>query len=498
MSERLVIEGGLVLTGADRPVSPADLWIEDGLIREVGHPGQFADLAGATSISALDRLVIPGLVNGHTHAHGAMGRGAVPDVGLEGFLATSPAIHGQRTVADMALSATLTAVELLEHGCTAVFDMTAQFPQPTLEGLCAVAQAYQQTGLRAVVAPMMADRTLWQAYPGLLATLPEAHRPAVAAAQAPDATAQLAAVRQAARDWPFDATQVRLGIGPTIPLHASDGFLQGCAALSQEFGLPMQTHLAESRTQASLGRERYGCSLVAHLASLGFLSERLSVAHAIWIDDADIGMLADAGVTAIHNPLSNLRLGSGVAPVRRMLDAGLAVGLGTDGPNTSDTQNLFEAMRLATGLSRIVGDDESRWVLGGEALHMATVGSGRSMGPGFQLGRIGAGYSADLVLLDLGRPTYVPLRDPLRQLVHGENGSGVDRVLVGGRTVVEKGRVTTVDKARLREQAQAAAERLDALNAEGAHLARALRPWVGAFCCAAASLPLGISRRLPG
>jgi guanine deaminase len=208
-------------------------------------------------------------------------------------------------------------------------------------------------------------------------------------------------------------------------------------------------------------------------------------------------MLAAAGVTAIHNPLSNLRLGCGVAPVRRMFDGGLNVGLGTDGPNTSDTQNLFEAMRLATGLSRIVGDDESRWLVGADALRMATVGSARILGSGLQLGRRAAGCAADVVLLDLGRPTYVPLRDPLRQMVHGEGGSGVDRVLVGGRTVVERGRVTTVDKAALRDRARAAAERLDAGNAEGANLSRVLRPWVGSFCCSAASRPLGVVRRLP-
>jgi guanine deaminase len=221
------------------------------------------------------------------------------------------------------------------------------------------------------------------------------------------------------------------------------------------------------------------------------------VAHAIWIDDADIALLAAAGVTAIHNPLSNLRLGSGVAPVRRMLEAGLAVGLGTDGANTSDTQNLFEAMRLAAGLSRIVGDDESRWLGSADAMRMATVGSARSLGLTLPMGRIAAGHAADLVLLDLGRPTYVPLRDPLRQLVHGESGSGVDKVLVAGRVVVEHGRVVTVDKARLRQQALEAAERLDAGNADGAHLARALRPWVGAFCCGAAARPLGMARRLP-
>jgi cytosine/adenosine deaminase-related metal-dependent hydrolase len=154
-------------------------------------------------------------------------------------------------------------------------------------------------------------------------------------------------------------------------------------------------------------------------------------------------------------------------------------------------------MRLATGLSRIVGDDESRWLVGADALRMATVGSARILGSGLQLGRLAAGCAADVVLLDLGRPTYVPLRDPLRQMVHGEGGSGVDRVLVGGRTVVERGRVTTVDKAALRDRARAAAERLDAGNAEGANLSRVLRPWVGSFCCSAASRPLGVARRLP-
>jgi guanine deaminase len=492
----LVIANGRVLTDSTAATVLADIWISDGTIRRVGRPGEFDAIEGALRIDAADRLIIPGLVNGHTHAHGALGRGAVPDVGLEGFLAASPSIHGQRSVSDMALSAQLTAVELLEHGCTAVFDMTAEFPATTLQGLHAVADAYRQAGLRAVVAPMVADRTLYQAYPELLAGLPAAIAGPLAAVRAPDGPGSLDVVHRATRDWPFDSSFIRLGLGPTIPLHATDPFLKACAELSEACGLPMQTHLAESRTQATFGAQRYGRSLVAHLAGLGFLSERLSVAHAIWIDEADIRQLADAGVTAIHNPLSNLRLGSGVAPVRRMLEAGLTVGLGTDGPNTSDTQNLFEAMRLAAGLSRIVGDDESRWIRGAEALHMATEGSARSLGPGFKLGRIEAGYAADLVLVDLGRATYVPLRDPLRQLVHGEDGTGVDRVLVGGRTVVDRGRILTVDKARLRQEAQQAAERLDALNAEGANLARALRPWVGGFCCSAASRPFGVARRL--
>jgi len=496
MNDLLVIHGGLVLADGEEQARRADLLVADGSVREIGAPGAYDALAGARRLDATERLVMPAWVNGHTHAHGGLGRGAVPDVALEGFLAASPAINGQRGLEDLALSATLTAAELLKKGCTALFDMTTEFPLPTVAGLHAVARAYETVGIRAVVAPMMADRTLYEAFPELLASLPEALQARMARTQAANAEACLAAVRAAVRDWPFDPSRIRLGVAPTIPLHCSDAFLQGCARLSGEFGLPMQIHLAESRQQAVTGSERYGRSLAAHLDALGVLSPRLSVAHAIWIDDEDIARLAAAGVTAVHNPLSNLRLGSGIAPVRRMMERGVRVALGSDGANTSDTQNLFEAARLAAYLSRIVAADEERWVTAAEALRMGTAHSAHALGWGDRLGRLAPGYQADLVLLDLRESIYVPLRDPLRQLVYGENGAAVTQVLVAGRMVVDEGRLLTIDEAALRRQAQAAADRLDALNAEGRHLAQALRPWVSAFCCGIGQRPLGVARRL--
>lgn len=483
MSDRVIVRHGRLLPEASQAPHLGDLLIEAGRVRAIGTPGEFDALEGAEIVDARDRLVIPGLVNAHTHAHGALARGAVPDVALEGFLAASPALHGQRGIDDLALSATLTAVELLKNGCTALFDVSGEFPSTTLAGLHAVAQAYADVGIRAVLAPMVADRTLYQAYPELLASLPEGLQSALSSLRTPPVPALLEVLRGAARDWPFDAGQVRLGIAPTIPLHCSDDFMRACSALSKAHGLPMQTHLAESRAQAVVGQQRYGRSLVAHLHSLGVLDPGLSVAHAIWVSDDDMQRLADADVTAVHNPLSNLRLGSGIAPVRRMIERGLRVALGTDGANTSDTQNLFEAMRLATGLSRVVDADESRWVVAAEALRMATEHSAVALGWAGQIGRIAPGHAADLVLLDLSQPVFVPLRDPLRQLVHGENGAGVDRVLVAGRVVVERGRVLTVDEDALRRRAQAAGERLDALNTGGRHLASVLRPWVSAFCC---------------
>lgn len=492
MKGRLLVEGGLVVTDAATEPRHADILIEDGRVLAVVDRGTSGVDAGVPRVDAHDRLVIPGLVNGHTHAHGGLGRGAVEDVALEGFLAASPAINGHRGLDDLALSATLTGVELLKKGCTALFDMTTQFPLPTPDGLHAVAGAYDRLGIRAVVSPMLADRTLYQAYPELLAALPEALRAGAAALTASSGDASLAAVDAAARAWPFDRDRVRPGIAPTIPLHCSDDFMTGCARLAEAHDLPMQTHLAESKMQAVFGEQRYGRSLVAHLEALGLLSPRLSAAHSIWIADEDIDRLARAGVTAIHNPLSNLRLGSGIAPVRRMLERGLRVGVGSDGANTSDTQNLFEATRLAAFLSRVMTPDEARWIDAAEALHMATEGSAHALGWGDRVGRIAPGFAADLVLLDLAQPIYVPLRHPVRQLVHGENGAAVDRVLVGGEVVVDRGRVLTVDEAQLRRDAQAAADRLDALNTEGRHLAQAMRPWVSAFCCGIGRTPFHI------
>jgi 5-methylthioadenosine/S-adenosylhomocysteine deaminase len=226
MTDRLLIVNGLVLPDAEQDARPADLLVEDGCIREIGAPGQFAAaIESARVIDATDRLVIPGLVNGHTHAHGGLGRGAVADVALEGFLAASPSINGQRGLDDIALSATLTGAELLKKGCTALFDMALEFPLPSVAGLHAVANAYASVGIRAVVAPMMADRTLYQAYPELLASLPEAMQPGLATLRASDSEACLAVVRQAAEDWPFDSDRVRLGIAPTIPLHCSDAYV---------------------------------------------------------------------------------------------------------------------------------------------------------------------------------------------------------------------------------------------------------------------------------
>ena len=479
---RIVIRGGLLLDGRGR-AAPQDLLIEDGRIAAIANPG-FEVSGDAEPISASDRLLIPGLINSHTHSHGALNRGAVDDkVSLEMFLTGAGASTRSRGVEDKYLSAALSAAEMIRKGCTACFDLSVELPGPSREGISAVARAYRDAGMRAVVAPMIADRTIYQALPGLIDALPESLRAQYAALSAAPIEQTFATCRDILANWEFDRRQIRPALGPTIPLHCSDPFLMECASLAREYTIPLQTHLAESRTQAAIARTRYGASLVGHLESLGFLSEHLSVAHAIWLDDDEIAKLGHAGVRVAHNPSSNLRLGSGVAPVRKMLSAGLTVGIGTDASNTSDGQNMFEATRLAAYLSRIDGFAADEWISAGNAFELATEGSASVLG--FEkIGRLAVGYEADIVFLRLDSTHFVPLRAPLLQMVFGENGASVQTVMIGGRVVFQDGKLLTLDEALLRQQAEAAAHRLDQANADLYASGAAVARLVGAFCAA--------------
>jgi 5-methylthioadenosine/S-adenosylhomocysteine deaminase len=492
----MLISGGHVLRADLKTCRPADVLIEDSFIRAIEPPGQITR-GSLERIEAGDRLLVPGLINGHTHGHGALGKGAVADrVPLEVFLSASGAINGSRTIEDKRLSATLTAVELVRKGCTAAYDLFVEYPLPSREGMDAVAEAYGEVGMRAVIAPMMADRTLYSALPGLMEALPLQLQERARQIKAAPYEASVGAAREILGNWRFDRDLLRPALGPTIPLHCSDAFLLACVRLAEEYDVVVQTHLAESKTQATLGLQKYGESLVAHLQELGVLRPRFSAAHGIWLDGDDIARLADAGAGVVHNPMSNLRLGSGVAPARALLDAGVRIGIGTDASNTSDGQNMFEAQRLAALLSRVADADPARWLSVEEAFRAATEGSAAILGFD-HIGRLEPDYRADIVFLDIGHINYVPLRSPLRQLVLAENGAAIDSVMINGRFVLREGRMLTLDETRLRRQVEAAVERLDAANTEAREAAEPFRDLVGHFCLAHARVPFHVHRRLP-
>ena len=283
-------------------------------------------------------------------------------------------------------------------------------------------------------------------------------------------------------------------MAPTIPHHCSDGFVTGCANLAREFEIGLHSHVAESKVQAVTGIRLYGHTQTAHLAALGVLGPHFTVAHGVWLDHDDMARLGDNGASVAHNPGSNMRLGSGLADARAMLERRVNLGIGTDGANCADNQNMYEAMRLASFVSKVQGPDWRRWLSTREAALAATEGGARALGFAGKIGRIAPGYKADIVMLDLDHPNWLPFNDPVNQLVHTEDGTAVASVMIGGRLVVDNRRLVTVDLTRLRDRIGAARERLAAANADNRRLYEALVPVVGSYCPGLAATPYHVHR----
>ena len=490
----LLIRGGRILSGAPPALTRADVLIDGDRIAAVG-PALTAP-EGAGVIDAGLHIVLPGLANAHTHAGSHLVRGRAGNWTLEDLLTHTPANYAFRTPEDEYLSAAIGAIEMLKTGCTAAYDLFIALPAVTDETFEAVARAYGDVGARVVLAPAVADIVFHETVPGLLDLLPpDLRRTVEDIAPAPtkgllDLTARLI------KRWHGTAEgRVRIAASPTIPNQATDELLDGFVRLAREHGVGIHTHLAESKVQVIESQRRHGRSIVARLAEHGVLGPGFVGAHGVWLGDDDIRMLADAGAAVAHNPGSNLRLGCGIAPVRELLDRGVAVGLGTDGSVCADNQNLFEALRIASVISTIRFPHEtSRWLDAATVWAMATAGSARVLGLSSDLGAVAPGKLADLVLLRADSVFLQPLADPVTALVYAETGAGVDTVLVGGRVVVERGRVTTVDEDRIYARAQAAAERQRAQSGQAWVLAGQLAPYVGAACRAAVATPLDFNR----
>jgi guanine deaminase len=341
---------------------------------------------------------------------------------------------------------------------------------------------------------MVADRTFFEAIPGLMDVLTPGMRMDVEKLRLAPWKTSVANMRKALRGWTLDREQVRLGVAPTIPHHCSDDFIRACVDLAKEYDAGLHTHVAESKVQAVVGLKLYGKTLTAHLDDLGVLGPRFTVAHGVWLDGDDMKRLGDQGASVAHNPGSNMRLGNGLADMRGMLERRVNVGVGTDGANCSDNQNVYEAMRLASFVSKAQTPDVERWITTEEVVLAATEGGARALGFDEKIGRLAPGYKADIVFLDLAHVNWIPFNDPTNQLVHTEDGNAVDSVMIGGRMVVEHRRVTTVDVVALSRDAEAARARLARANAPIKELYERLAMVVGRFCPGLAHTPYHITR----
>ena len=493
-NQGLLFAGGLVLDPKSGNAERKDLLIEDGKIAKIAPLGTLAATVAA-QYDARDRLIIPGLINSHTHGHANLMKGVAEAWTLEASLTNGPWLAGTRDPETIYLSTLLGAIDMLSKGCTACFDLVYEFPRPTKEGFLAAARAYADAGMRAVLAPMVADQTLFQSIPGLVDALPADLRDTVGTFELASGERTIAAIEAIAAAQGELPDAVTLAIAPTIPHHCSERFLKACMDIADRHALPIHMHIAESRLQAVVARKTYGRSAVRYLADLGMLRPGFTAAHGVWLGDDDLDLLAEHGCSIAHIPASNFRLGSGVAHVRPMLERGINVGLATDGANSSDALSMLQAMRLASFGARIFAGPRKDWLPAVEIVKLATQGGAKLLGLP-SCGRIEQGACADLALFDLGHVDFIPDTDPVNQLVTCADSASVTDVMVGGVFKMRDRKMISVDTTDLRGRISESVAKLAASTHDARSLAKRLEPHVVAFAESMSDEPLAIERRI--
>jgi 5-methylthioadenosine/S-adenosylhomocysteine deaminase len=478
----LHIRGGTVLVGEGAEVAArrADVLVEDGTIAAVGVVPK-GTARTAKVLDATGRLVIPGLVNGHAHSETFWQKGMFEPEPLElWLLKVVPVLPAPQVTSRMTyLSALLTSVHLLKRGATTVVDHWVD-SVPLAVGLDAVLSGHRDSGIRAVVPVDFQDRPFDEELPALAPLLPDEVRGRLRDA-APAGSDYLAMCKQYIEEHGHPDARVRFALGFSAPQRCSDALLGGLAELAATTDALLHGHLLETRAQRAASYYR-GTGEVRRMQALGLLGPRvgprLGLAHCVHLSPEETGLLADGGVTAVHCPVSNLKLGSGIMPLRHLRDAGVNVALGTDGASSNDNLNMFEVMKLAALLHTVGRDEWTGWPTSREVFGLATRNGARLVGAADRLGVIRVGARADLVLLDMDNTTYLPANDVCRQLVFCEDGGNVRTVLVGGEVVVEDGRSTRVDEAEVLAELRDLHEEYLARMAQVGRQSSLLEPYV--------------------
>jgi cytosine/adenosine deaminase-related metal-dependent hydrolase len=451
-------------------------------------------------IEAANHLALPGLVNAHVHSPGNFMKGALDGLPLEIFmlyevppLSSAPPDPRLQYVRTM-----LGSIEMLKLGITAVHDDAYYLPIPTPDAIDGIMSAYADSGIRAVATLDQPNVIEYEKYPFLHDLLPDNVRREMAAAPLMS-TADLLGCYQYLIDTWHNACdgRIRAGVSVSAPQRVTVDYFRALSDISKALDIPFNVHILETKLQRVLGEEKYGRSLVKYVHDLGLLDERMMVVHAIWVDDEDIDLLAQAGCTVAHNPVCNMRLGSGIMPWRRLRDAGVPLCLGTDEANVDDTMNLWGVGKMAGLIHTITETDYDLWPQAREIVAALTRGGARAMRLEGKTGVLAPGYEADLILLDLNTLAFTPLNDVYRQLVYCENGSSVVLTMVGGEVVVQNGRVLTVDEEALKAEVRQLMETYR-LEIQGiSEAARRLEPYYREMYLRSANTEVGMNRWVP-
>ncbi|EKX47229.1 hypothetical protein GUITHDRAFT_107140 [Guillardia theta CCMP2712] len=445
--------------------------------------------SAAETIDCSERMVLPGFVNAHTHSVEHWARGLIRPLPLElwvqqlirheprGCCGWFKEESWSATPAEaIGLSAMLCGVEALMSGCTVVLD---HLLIRNLEDLEQAVQAYKALGIRAFIAPMLGDDA--DMYSNYIPTVPDAAERngkmredgsccrgmrGDGSFRTERGQRDVKKTEEVIRLWEDAATRfhapdegIEIVIGPVTVYNASSELLAAATEIRKKYNLRGHIHLLETRAQAMMARQWFPSgSAVKHLRDLGFLQlPGTSCAHGIWLDDEEASIMAECGASIVHNPLSNLRLGSGIMPLQKYEHAGVNITLGCDGSCSSDGQDMLEVLKLATILQTVSSPEYRDWPLPSKtALQLASANGYAAVGMKGKAGEIAEGMEADLTLWDLTSLALLPRTDPLSLLVLGSrsqapgSGSTLSDAWVRGRRVMRDGQPAGVSLQKLR------------------------------------------------
>jgi 5-methylthioadenosine/S-adenosylhomocysteine deaminase len=429
-----LVVGGTILTmePGSEPIPDGAIAIADGRIAAVGLAEDLLEHAPTGQVvNAGGCLIMPGLVNTHSHLAMTLLRGLADDLPLMDWLENHiwPAEKTHMNREAVRLGTELAVAEQLLAGVTTTTDMYFFGNE--------VAAVLAEAGMRGVVAESLID----------FAT-PRCATP----------EEMMEKQRELVLEYQ-DHPLVTGSIAAHSPYSVNANNLVKEAELAEELGVSFQIHLSETRWEVEKLMEEKGRSPVAYLADLGVLSERTIAAHCVHVSPDDIETLVDFEVGVAHNPVSNLKLASGVAPVPTMVEAGVKLGLGTDGAASNNTLDLLRDMQLASLLHKGVFGDPTA-LPARSMIEMATIGGARVLGLDTEIGTLTEGKQADMVCFSVDEPHATPIFDPWSHLVYSARSSDVKHVLIRGKLVVGNRSLNTMDKERIESQAWDFAQQL--------------------------------------
>ena len=430
----LIVSGGTVVTmdGARRVMDDGAIAIKAGRIEAIGRAGEIGQKYAAREVvNATGKVVVPGLINGHTHVPMTLFRGLADDLDLQEWLTKYifPAEAKNVTEEFVRAGTRLGLAEMLRGGTTTYCDMY-YFED-------AIADETSKAGMRAVLGETVID-------------FPVADNKTNAEA--------MTYVESFVKKWQGNALIVP-AIAPHAPYTVSEEHLKAVRAFSDRTGAPIVTHISETKREVDDSIKAKGASPIDYLNQIGFLNNRVVAAHVVWPTEEELGLLKKLGVGIVHNPQSNMKLASGVAPVPEMLKEDLPVGLGTDGAASNNDLNLWEEMDTAAKLHKLISKDP-KVVNAEEAFEMATIRGARALHLEKEIGSIEKGKRADLVIVDLDDLNQTPYYNIYSDLVYATKAADVRTVIVEGRVIMRDRLLLTLNEETIKADARRYRERI--------------------------------------